>query len=284
MVQIITDSAADFEPEEMERLGIKCIPLSVSFGAAQYQENVNLSKDLFYRLLETEKEFPRTSQPFPYSFQCAMEEAVQGGNEAVFITLSSALSGTYQTAVMVQKMFGYERCFVVDSRTASGGQRILVEQAVKLRDQGKGAQEIADCLKELRSRIALCACLDTLEYLRRGGRISLPSAAIGSLLKIKPIIHVTIEGTVEIIAKRRGTKSAMEELYRQITISQPDEAYPFYVMYTQNPQNGLVLAEKLYNYGKSIAHSHMINVGAAIGSHIGPNAFGIVYVTSQGGR
>lgn len=281
MVRIITDSAADFEPEELERLRVTCVPISVSFGDIVYHENVDLSKDLFYRLLETEPDFPCTAQPSPYAYECIMEDAMEHGDEAVVITLSSALSGTYQTAVMMKNVLEYENCYVVDSRTATGGQRILVEQAVKLRQEGKSTFEIAQALRALVPRITLYACIDTLEYLYRGGRITGSVHTVGSVLRLKPILRVTPEGKVDVFAKRLGLKNAMEYLCKKALDRPPDEAYPFYVMYTHNPNNGLLLAEYLREQGHFHINSNPINVGAAIGSHIGPNACGFVYVAAQ---
>ena len=135
MVRIITDSAADFEPREYEELKVSCIPLRVAFGDQEYLEGAELSKGKFYELLTTE-EFPKTSQASPAVLTELFEAARDAGEEAIYITLSSALSGTYQTACMVRDDVEYDGAFVFDSRNATGGQRILVEEACRLRDQG----------------------------------------------------------------------------------------------------------------------------------------------------
>ncbi|MGM9605829.1 MAG: DegV family protein [Faecousia sp.] len=162
MIRIITDSAADFEPEEIARLGISCVPLSVRFGNAEYQENINLSKEMFYQLLEHESDMPSTSQPSPQAFLSVLQEAQDAGDEAIVITLSSALSGTCQNAFLAKNILEYEQCYIVDSLTATAGERILVEHALKLRSAGQCAKEIASELEALRSRITLYACMDTL--------------------------------------------------------------------------------------------------------------------------
>ena len=167
MVRIITDSAADFETVELQSMNITCIPLTVLFDEKEYQENVDLSKNEFYELLAGTEGFPKTSQASPQILQDLFENAHAKGEEAIYITLSSALSGTYQSAVMVQKMLGYDTCYVVDGLNATGGQRMLVEYAVRLRDEGKSGAEICAAVEAVRRRVVLYACVDTLEYLYR---------------------------------------------------------------------------------------------------------------------
>ena len=181
MVRIITDSAADFEPWELEQKKIYCIPITVILGEAEYQENVNLSKDQFYELLAATGASPKTAQPSPQILRDMFEEAKKAGDEAVYITLASALSGTYQSAVMTKEDMQSDDFLVVDSKNATGGQRLLVEYAVRLRDEGKSAAEIAAAVESLRDRIVLYACIDTLEYLYRGGRISHTVYKLGSM-------------------------------------------------------------------------------------------------------
>lgn len=281
MVQIITDSAADLEPHEYEKMNITCIPLCVNFGDTEYEENINLSKSMFYRLLEQSDDFPRTSQPSPYSVKCMLEKTTDMGDEVVIITLSSGFSGLYQNVLMVKNMLGYEGCYVIDSLTGTGGQRILVEQAVRPRDEGKCAAEIAAEIEELRSRLVLYACIDTLEYLRRGGRISKIAYTIGTLANVKQIITVNKNGQIEIPAKTRGMRNGMAFLCSQIENKPPDTKYPLYVMFTGNRTNGELLAKRLCDLGYAVSNEHIINVGAAIGSHIGPNACGLVYAASE---
>lgn len=281
MVRIITDSAADFEPDELKNHNITSVPLTVMFGDAEYQENVNLSKKMFYGLLETQSQFPKTSQPSPYTFQCVLEEAKESGDEAVVITLSSALSGTYQGAVLAKQLLDYEKCYVIDSLTLTGGQRILVEYAVKLRDMGKQAREIVEEINALRSKVTLYACVDTLEYLRRGGRVSHAVAAIGTLTHIKPILHMTQDGSVDIIAKAMGRGHGMRRLLKYMEVQKPDMQFPIYVMYSHIQENAEVLAEYLRKAGYVISKKQIVNVGAAIGSHVGPNAFGLVYMAER---
>jgi DegV family protein with EDD domain len=206
------------------------------------------------------------------------EEAHAAGDEAIYITLSSALSGTYQNAVMTKNLLGYDSCHVLDSRNATGGQRLLVEYAARLRDQGKSASGIMAALEDVRSRITLFACIDTLEYLYKGGRISQTTYKLGTLANIKPIITVEPEGSVGIPAKAMGMRKGMDYQCKQVSARPASAEHPFYVMYTNNRSVAEALAKRLETIGITTADDHIIQVGAAIGSHIGPDACGLVYV------
>ena len=278
MIRIITDSAADFEPRELERMQVSCIPLSVMFADKEYRENVNLTKNQFYELLLANKQNPKTAQASPQILTDLFEDAHTQGDGAIYITLSSALSGTCQTAMMTRNMLGYDDCYVVDSLNATGGQRLLVEYAVKLREEGKTAVEIVRGLESIRDRIVLYACINTLEYLYRGGRISQTTYKLGTLANIKPIIDVDIQGRVGVPAKAMGMRKGMDYLCKRVEERKPDKDFPFYVMYTNNIDVARELAQRLAKSGRDVPEDHIIQVGAAIGSHVGPDACGLVYV------
>ena len=277
MVRIITDSAADLEPKEYEALHITCIPLKVMFGEKEYEENVNLSKDLFYELLAS-GEYPKTSQAAPQILMDLFEEAKAAGDEAIYFCISSAISGTYQTACATKEMVECDDCYVVDTKNATGGQRMLLEYAVRLRDEGKSAKEIIAGVESIRDKIVLYACMDTLEYLYRGGRISHTVYKLGTLAQVKPIIRVTEEGAIEVPAKAMGMRKGMDFLCKRVEAQAPSKDHNFYAMYTGDRSNGVLLAEKFRAMGYDIPDEKIINVGAAIGSHVGPNACGMVYV------
>lgn len=278
MVRIITDSAADFEPAELAKKNIACIPLKVLFGADEYEENINLSKDQFYDKMKVFEGFPKTSQAAPAVLYGLMEEAKAAGDEVIYFTLSSALSGTWQSAMFVREDLGWDGAYVVDSRNATGGQRMLVEYAVRLRDEGKSAAEIVALVEAMRDRIVLYACIDTLEYLYRGGRISHLAFKLGTLAQIKPIIHVDHHGRVDIPAKAMGLRKGMEHLCKQSDAKIPDPAFPLYVMYTDDRSVAEALTVRLAEHGQAVHPDNIIQVGAAIGSHVGPGACGLVYV------
>ena len=278
MVRIITDSAADFEPFELEKLKISCVPLKVMIGQEEYEENINLEKARFFELLASTGETPKTSQPSPKHLADFFEEAKAAGDEAIYISISSAISGTYQTACMTREDAECEACYVFDSLNATGGERMLVEYAVRLRDEGKSAKEIIAAMEGIRDKVVLFACIDTLEYLYRGGRISQTVYKLGSMAQVKPIIRISEAGTVEVPAKAMGMRKGMDQLSKRLETQKPDMNHKIYVMYTADRSNGQALAQKITAMGYEIPEEQIVPVGAVIGSHIGPGACGIVYV------
>lgn len=278
MVRIITDSAADLEPREYACLNVTCIPLRVAFGDKEYLENVDLSKEKFYELLLRSEEFPKTSQASPAVLEELFADAKKNGDEVIYITLSSALSGTYQTACMICEDAEYDGAYVFDSRNATGGQRMIVEYACRLRDQGLNAAQIVEGLASIRDRVELYACVNTLEYLHKGGRISHAVYTLGSLAQIKPIISVNEEGRVMLPAKVMGMRKGMDYLCKRLAARKPDDDHPVYVMYTNNRSVAETLAQRMAANGWEIPDGRIIQVGAAIGAHVGPDACGIVYI------
>lgn len=278
MVRLITDSAADFEPFELEKLNITCIPIKVMLGDTEYEENVNLTKDQFFALLKETGASPKTSQPAPRILMDLYEDAKKAGEEALYITLAAALSGTYQSAAMICDDADSELCHVLNSCNATGGQRLQLEYAARLRDEGKSAAEIMEAVKGIQGKIVLYACIDTLEYLYRGGRISQTVYKLGTMAQVKPIIRVAEDGSIEVPAKAIGMRKGMDMLCKRIEQQKPSKEHNFYVMYTADRTIGQTLAEKVRAMGIEVPEERIIQVGAGIGSHIGPNACGIVYV------
>ena len=278
MVRIITDSAADFEPQELTKLEITCIPLVIMMGEQEYQENVNLTKPQFFKLLSEFDGAPKTAQASPQILMDLFESARDAGDEAVYITLSSAPSGTYQSACMVRDDVDCDDCYVVDSLNATGGQRMLVEYACRLRDAGKSAKEIVACVEAIRDKVVLYACIDTLEYLYKGGRISQTVYKLGTMAQVKPIIRVSPEGKIEVPSKAMGMRKGIDFMCKRLEAQKPSADHPVYVMYTPEQTNAEVLLQKVREMGFDVSDDQLISVGAAIGSHIGPNGCGIVYV------
>ncbi len=281
MVRIITDSAADFEPHELKKLNITCVPMQITFDDKEYRENENLTKKQFYKLLENCDNFPKTSQPTPYEFEVLLEEFMKNEEECVIITISSALSGTYQNVALVKDMLDYKECYVVDSLNATAGERLLVECAVKLRDEGKTAKEIFDELEILKTKIKLYACVDTLEYLHKGGRLSKTAYTVGTLANVKPVIRISEEGKVEVSSKALSMRNGISIVSKKLQTYTPDLNYPIYVVYSNNRKNADLLAEKLQKSGFDILPENIINIGATIGSHVGSDACGVIYVSNN---
>lgn len=271
MLQIITDSSAEFTAEEAAALGIKIVPLVVIFGEKEYAEGENLTKAEFYsRLLSGE--FPHTSQPSEEAFTRAFAET--GGEETLVILISSALSGTVNTARLAARDGGFSKVHVYDSLCTTAMLRILVETAAKNRD--KSAEEVIAMLDELRPRLRVCAFVDTLEYLYKGGRLKRSVAVVGDLLGIKPLVTVPSDGTVVMAGRAHGRKRAVKELAARLAGDDPDPAYPVYFLCTDSEEPARALMQAVNRENAAV-----FQICCAVGTHIGPNAAGYVCVTKH---
>lgn len=281
MIRILTDSAADLEPQEFSDLNLELVPLSITVDQRIYQADLNFNKQDFFRLLEASSIFPTTSQPAPADFETIFEDARQKGDELIYISLSSALSGTFQCASVVQAMGDFDNVYLVDSLTATLGQKVLVLHGAWLRDRGFPAAEIAARLNSLKSRIRIFAGLDTLEYLQKGGRLSKTAAGIGTLARIKPVVTVTRQGTVSVAGKCLGKGKAMSQIVSLLEKEPPDPRYPCYGVYSSSRDNLDELRQKIAKTGLDIPDEACFSIGPVIGAHIGPGAYGVVYVAKE---
>ena len=280
MVIIATDSAADFELEELVKLNITCFPMSVSFGSENYLENITITKKEFFERIETDKNFPKTSQPSPGAFEEVFRKAKEQGDEVVYIPLSSGISGDYQTAVMVKDTVEYDKIYIIDSWTCTGGQRLLVEEAVKMRDDGADGETICAAITKLKDRAAIYTIMDTLEYLVKNGRLSSRTHYIAQIGHIKPIMHCSFatSGKPIIISKQIGMKRAMRYVTERLFVDPPDPRHPIYVMYSYDKSNAQKLADKIREAGFTIEDRQIVPVGAVVGAHVGRNACAITYI------
>lgn len=281
MTRILTDSAADLTSEELERYGISVVPLSIHFGEDTYRDGETLDKKRFYELLQESGEFPKTSQPSPTDFEGYFEEAKNAGDELIAVLLSSALSGTYQGAQIAKNMVDYDGIHLIDSLSATVGERLLLLQAVKLRDEGRSAAEIVSELEALKHRICIWASLDTLEYLCKGGRLSRTAAGIGTLANMKPIITVSPEGTVSVLKKCIGQKRSMDQIIQLLDGKRPDPAYPLFGLYTYDQSNCDALLARMAEHGQEWRVEDSLNIGPTIGAHVGIGAYGIAYIAAE---
>ena len=275
-VRIITDSGIDLPGELDPRLTV--IPLGITFGTTTYADGVDLTNDRFYEMLIESDELPKTSQATPYAYQQVFEQVRSAGEEAVVITLSSALSGTYQSAVTAAA--DYPEVHVVDSKNVTIGQSLLVLYALRLVDEGLGAAEIAEKVEAVVGRVCLLALLDTLEYLKRGGRIPKSVGAIGELLSIKPVVGVE-DGEVVMLGKARGSKNGRNQLHQQVEKHGIDFTMPVLLGYTGLSQK---LLKKYLDDNRAIWEDvvaeedlPITSVGATIGTHVGPNAIALAF-------
>jgi DegV family protein with EDD domain len=277
-IRIVTDSAADLEAAEFARYGIELLPLTLNVDQRSFAATETFNKADFFRMLEVAEVFPTTSQPTPAQFETLFEDARQKGDELIFISLAGVLSGTNQSANAIRGLGDYDNVYIIDSKTVTMAQKLLVVRAAELRDQGKSAPEIVRALEALRSRVKVYAGLDTLEYLRRGGRLGRAAAGIGTLARIKPVVTVSGEGAVQVAAKGIGKARAMKELCALVEKSPPDPSFPIYGLYAGNDENLQELLPKLAALGIEVPADHQFCIGPIIGAHVGPGAYGLAYV------
>lgn len=276
MIRIITDSSSDITVEEAKQLGVELVPLHVIFGNDVFMDGVDITHDEFYSRLQECEELPKTSQMNPAGFVQVFEKYIEQGDEIVGIFLSSKLSGTYQSSVIASQMLGTDKIHLVDSLNASIGLAVLVREAVKLRECGKSACEIKKEIEKLVKKVRLVAVIDTLKYLKMGGRLSKTSALVGGVLGITPVISV-IDGAVEVIAKTRGQKKSIRFMMDYMNDNIPDKDHVIDFGYTR-------IIKNLDNFKESCIPNFELGedatreIGAIIGTHIGPGAFGVAYI------
>lgn len=279
MIRIVTDSASDIVDNRREDLTI--LPVNITFGEEEFQDGITMSHRQFYEKLIECDELPVTSQVPPYAFGEAFRSAVEQGHQVIAITLSSKLSGTWQSACIAAEEFGGQVC-VVDSENASIGQRALVEHALRLKDEGLSFEKIVEKLEADKGRIRLIALLDTLEYLKKGGRISKAAAMAGSLLSIKPVIAIQ-GGEVAILGKARGSKQGNNLLAEQIRQTGGiDFGKPFFLGYTGLSDSMLqkYIVDHEAFWKSSVDALETSSVGGTIGTHVGPGAIGVAFFSA----
>ena len=270
-VRIITDSTADIRPALAEQ--IPFVSLMIRFGDREYTDGVTMSRKEFYEELAVCTDLPTTSQPTPPSFEAKYQEAVDAGDQVIVITISSKLSGTFQSA-NIAAMDYEDDVYVVDSENATIGAGILAERAKQLADSGMSARDIVDVLNKEKKDIRLFAALDTLEYLKRGGRLSKAAAFAGSMLNIKPLITVA-DGEIKVIGKARGTKQANTMLNKEVEKTGVDFTRPVMAGYTGTTDELL----QTYLAGSGSLFAELPNgldkacLSGTIGTHVGPGAY-----------
>lgn len=276
MIRILVDSSSDYTLAEIKEKDMELLPISIAIGEKTYVDGIDMGRDEFYEILERSGEFPKTSQPSPQEFLDVFEDAKEKGDELICILLSSGLSGTCQTAIMAKSMVDYEQIHIIDSLSATYTIKEMADYACKLRADGKTAEEIVTAVEEMKSKVKVVAALDTLEYLGRGGRISKTVAAIGDMANIKPIITVTEKGEIGILGKCIGRNKAISYIIKHLQAVEIDPDFPVYVIYSYGTDNCQRFETKLEKEGFQIADR--LQIGSTIGAHIGPEAFGIIFV------
>jgi len=279
MVKLVIDSAADISEKEAQELGVKMLAMPITFeNDEEFYDGVNLFPHEFYQKLEKCNELPKTSQITKYRFEEAFEEEVKAGNDVVAIVLSSKLSNTCNNAKQAGEKFP-GRVFVVDSLNATAGQKLLVEYALRLIKEGKSAKEVYDAVEEKKSKVKVMAMIDTLKYLKKGGRINPLLAFAGELMGLKPMGEV-IDGKVEVVGKCLGLKKAIVFLDKAIKEAGGiDFSMPFTTLYTGYDETKI---DKYIQDNADLWECGVENVrkncmGATIGTHLGPGVVGLAF-------
>ena len=273
--RIIVDSTADLMPEFKCR--VHTVPLTVRFGDEEYIDGVTIDHKTFYEKLIESDVLPTTSQATPDAFIKEFEKAKEAGEAAVVITLASKFSGTYQSATIAAAE--YENIYVVDSGSATMGSGILVELAFKLLDEGKNAEEIAAILEEQKKKIIIVALVDTLEYLKKGGRISKAVAFAGGVLNIKPVLSV-IDGEINMLGKARGSKMGNNLLVQEIDkAGGMDFNKPVLLGYSGISDALLkkYIEDSRHIWEGNLQEVRYTTVGSVIGTHAGPGAVVVAF-------
>ena len=279
-VKIIVDSTADLIPQVRSR--VEVVPLTIRFGEEEYTDGVTIDSHTFYEKLIESDVLPTTSQASPYDFEEKFRRAVEEGHQVVCIAVSSRLSGTYQSACIAAEEFP-GKVFVVDSQTIALGSAILTDYALSLVDRGLDAETIAWKLMQKREKVRLLAMLDTLEYLKKGGRISSTVALAGGLLNIKPVVCIE-NGEIKMLGKARGSRQANNLLVQEIEkAGGVDFHKPVRLGYT-----GLsdALLKKYIQDSSTLWEGRVEElpcsvVGSVVGTHAGPGAVAVAFFAAD---
>ncbi len=278
-VRIVTDSTADILPEEAEALGITIVPLTVFFGEEAYLDNIELDNARFYEKLQTSKELPRTSQPSPASFQAAYTRLIEEGADAIIsVHVSAKLSGTYQSACTARDTLPEHLrkipIEVIDSQSISAGMALALQKAAAEARQGLSLEEIKDHLLNQFRRTHIIAVLDSLEFVKRGGRIGAARAMLGNMLSVKPIIALK-DGEVVPLEQPRTRSKAYA---RVAQLASEGGTLENLAIAESSEEVGQQLAEALKSvYPGEISR---YKLGGVLGAHTGPGTAAIVTVTS----
>lgn len=276
MIRIITDSLCDLTMSHARELDIDILPLLVRFGEEEYRCGIELTNEQFYEKLETSTVSPTTAAVNPYEFEEIFERYLNDGDDVVAILFSRHMSATYQSAVIAAENVNSDRLHLIDCENGAMGQTLLIETAVSMRDQGLDAEEITNKITALLPRTMTYIVIDTMEYLKRGGRISKSAAFLGGLMKLHPVLQVVADGAKP-VDKVKGKKSCNAWLINKLKEQEPDTDYKLVIGHSNAPDRAELLIEQLREAG--INNEIFVTcIGPVVGTHIGPNCLGIGYI------
>ena len=278
MIRIIADSTCDLSREDCEALGIELVPLTIHFGNEEYKDGIDISRKEFYDKLRKADKLPTTSQANPYQFGEVFAKHAANGDNMLVITISSKLSATYQSAAIAAETDGAGRVYIVDSGSASLGAAILIFHAAKLRGEGKlDAAAIADELRAISKRLIIYAVVDTIKYLKMGGRLSGGKALAAEIIGITPVIGVE-DGVVSAVGKARGENGRLRALARFIEEAKPDGDYGVCFASADADDKLPRYIDTLYPLFPEGTAIYSVALGSVIGTHSGPGALGVAFV------
>lgn len=280
MIRLIADSTCDLTMQQAKELDVELVPLSIHFDDTIYLDKIDITTETFYEKLAEADALPTTSQANPASFAAKIKPHRQRGDDVIVITIASKLSATMQSALIAAEDVGEGRVYVVDSKSASLGTALLLRAAVQKRDEGKmDAATLAEYLRGLAGRLHIYGVVDTLKYLKMGGRLSASAALVGTVIGIKPIIHV-YDGVIKAVGKVRGEAAAMRALKAQISSVSIDTSLGICAAHAQAAQRlETYLAYLQDNFGDSVLYHTQI--GSVIGTHTGPGVVAVAFFSKE---
>ena len=280
MIRIVTDTGSDITYLGAKDAGVEVVELDIKFDEFPYDYRNDLDFKVFYENLGKAKKLPSTSQVTPAQYLEIYNDAKEKGDEILVLTLSGGLSGTFSSATMAKEECGYDKITIIDTRQAITSQYAMTEYAVKLRDEGKSLAEIEKAIIPVRDKMNLTACLDTLTYLKKGGRVPPALALIGNIIKIKPVIYLK-DGKIEPLDKVRGFQAGMKTIWDKLEKDGFDDSViPVCFGHTNDPERGQTfMDETVKKFG--IKNHKLVSVGGVIGTHAGPGSVVVTYVQTK---
>lgn len=276
MIRIITDSSSEINVEMAKELNIEVVPIRVVFNDGEYVPFKEISNEEFYKKMAESPVLPKTTQTPPHEFEEIFNDAIQKNDEVIAILISSKISGTYNSAIIAKNSCNNQNIHVIDSKNATFALGILVVEAVKMRDNGAGVDEICETIDQYKEKLEMYAIIDDLKYLQKGGRISSTQSIVGSMLSIKPIIAIK-DGMVVSFAKERGMRKAFEWFVKQVAIDGIDFSKAAAVA-SSNDKDAIINLLDFFKERNVDANKFTkFEIGPTIGVHGGPGAVAISF-------
>ncbi len=275
-IRIITDTSSDFDLDAVHARGVGLVSMAINVGDASYADGIDLTHADFYDMLLSDGEPPKTSQPAPQEFLDHFERARAAGDDVIAILLSGELSGTVQSALNAKEMCGYDRVHIVDSRCATVGIQMMVDEALRMAAAGEGVEAILERLTSMSRRMRIYLGLDTLKYLYRGGRLTRLEAGIGTLAGIHPLLGLK-DGTLEVSAKCMGMKKTMRRLVELIQSIDADPDFRMRFIYSYDAAH----CRELMRAFPGAVEADLVELGPTLAAHAGPGVYGAVFIAAE---